>query len=62
MEIFKNNKYIKEYLKNFSGDKQAQLIENILVIGIDLIKKIYDNSEICSKIKKIARIIFKPLK
>jgi len=54
MEVFKSNKYIRDYLKHFTVDKHHQLIENILIIGIDFIKKIYDNSEILQKVKKIA--------
>ncbi len=54
MEILKSNKYIREYLKSFPTDRQQDLIENILIIGIDFIKKIYDNSEIIKKVRKIA--------
>ena len=56
MEIFKSNKYIRDYLKNFSIDKHNQLVESILVIGIDFIKKIYDPSEIVQKVRIIASI------
>ena len=55
MEIFKSNKYIKDYLKHFSYDKHQKLIESILVIGIDFIKRIYEQPEILKKVKKIAR-------
>ena len=54
MEVFRSNQYIRDYLKNFPADKHHQFLENILIIGIDFIKKIFGTSEILNKIKKLA--------
>ena len=58
VSIFKSNKYIQDYLKSVPKDKQNSLLENILIIGIDFIKKIYDSSEIYKKVKTIASFPF----
>lgn len=54
METLKSNNYIRDFLKSIPSEKQNSLLENILIIGIDFIKKIYDCSEIYNKVKTIA--------